>query len=131
MCRHVDRSRGLAFVLDLSGAGPSVGHAGSMMAAPAEEAPASAAAQQLEVLVREIAAYDAEMLKRPCVVVLNKADSVPDPARSLAHFLRHRALQRAAGVLPQDAPVLLTSALLGHGVAQLQQALDQMHAPPE
>ena len=54
--RHVERTRVLAFVLDVSGPSP---------------------AAELEMLLRELALYRPDLLDKPRVVVLSKADLVP------------------------------------------------------
>jgi len=60
--RHIERARALCVLLDL---------------APTAERPP---AEQYEVLVHELGAYDAELARRPRIVVGSRADLAPPPA---------------------------------------------------
>ncbi len=56
--RHIERTRGLVFVLDVSRPDPQ---------------------QDYEILKQELASYDPALLEKPRVVVLNKMDLLPSP----------------------------------------------------
>jgi GTP-binding protein len=67
--RHLKRTRVLVFVLDLS-------------ANPGDD---------FEIVRREVAAFDEEMLARPALIALNKLDLVtPDEAEAIARAMRAR-----------------------------------------
>jgi len=89
--RHIARTRGLLFVLDAS------------------EDPEEA----LETLLREIKAYDPELLRRPALVALNKVDLLEEGEAELWAD----ALSRFG------YPVLAISAKTGEGLPALKEAL--------
>lgn len=73
--------------------------------------------KQLELLQEEIAAYSPALAALPSVVVANKVDLLPRPARVLC-ALRERT----------DLPVLASSALDGTGVPELLRAMRALWA---
>ncbi len=83
--RHIERTRMLVFVVD--------GSSGT-------------AAEDYRVLVDEVGSYKAELLERPRVVALNKADL-------------------GAGEFECDAPRVRVSALLGTGIAELRAEIEK------
>ena len=124
-CRHIQKCRVLAFVLDLC---PQDG--GRRMPArevllPAPDA-ADAAAQQLQVLVAELNEFDPQLLKKPSVIVLNKSDSTADCGLALTEFTGRGAVADSLAMLPVGTQVMLTSATRKHGVDKLQSAFDRM-----
>ena len=85
--RHVVRCRALVLVVDLSAADP---------------------AADLSVLRAELAAYDAELVRRPAIVVGTKADLV-DEAEPVANAM--------------DAGTLVVSAMTGEGIDRFLEAV--------
>jgi len=95
---HVERTRLLVHVLDLApldGSDPLANH---------------------ETVEAELAAHDARLAALPRVLALSKADLV-EP--------EHAARVAAGWAERLDAPVLVTSAVTGVGLAQLAQELDR------
>jgi GTPase len=79
--RHLKRTRVLVFVLDLS-------------ANPEDD---------FEIVRREVAAFDEEMLARPALIALNKLDLVtPDEAESIARAMRARTGLATFAISAQD-----------------------------
>jgi GTP-binding protein len=79
--RHLKRTRVLVFVLDLS-------------ANPGDD---------FEIMRREVAAFDEEMLARPTLIALNKLDLVtPDEAESIALAMRARTGLATFAISAQD-----------------------------
>jgi GTP-binding protein len=79
--RHLKRTRVLVFVLDLS-------------ANPEDD---------FEIVRREVAAFDEEMLARPAVIALNKLDLVtPDEAESIAGAMRAHTGLATFAISAQD-----------------------------
>src|SRR6202047_4658185 len=79
--RHLKRTRALVFVLDLS-------------ANPEDD---------FEIVRREVAAFDEEMLARPALIALNKLDLVtPDEAESIARAMRARTGLATFAISAQD-----------------------------
>lgn len=128
--RHVERTKALAFVVDLSRgrrgmlarpAGAGLGAAAS--GADSEELEKVGQdmlpAAQLRTLVAEVRAYAPELLERPALVVANKVDLLARPAASLAAL--EREAQAALG-----AQVVAVSALGGTGLEQLKLTLDAL-----
>ncbi|MBM3450390.1 MAG: GTPase ObgE [Armatimonadetes bacterium] len=95
--RHITRTRAIAFVLDLT----------------AEIDPA----MQLDVLVGELAAYDASLVSRPHVIVANKTDLPEGRARWDA--VREDLARKGAAVFP-------ISAATGEGLPALLRALHEL-----
>jgi GTP-binding protein len=89
--KHVNRTRALAFLVDLGEAEPGVA---------------------LEVLRRELAAYDPALLARPRLVVGTKLD-LPDSGQRLRELERAAAGERVLGI----------SAWSGQGLEDLARAL--------
>jgi len=79
--RHLKRTRVLIFVLDLT-------------ANPKDD---------LEIVRREVAAFDDEMLVRPALIALNKLDQLtPDEAESIARAMRARTGLATFTISAQD-----------------------------
>jgi GTPase involved in cell partitioning and DNA repair len=124
-CRHTQKCRALAFVLDLCPQENSK----SMPASVAPVHPlqaAQAAAQQLKILVSELSEYDPQVLRKPSVIVLNKTDSTEAPDLVVSEFVAQKSVQDCLAMLPLDTSVVMTSATTMHGVDQLQGTLDRM-----
>ncbi len=99
--RHIERTRLLVFVIDLA---------------------AGRAGKEYRELCAELGAYKEELLTRPRLVVLNKADLVAD-----SHLLADKVEKEiAASEVGPVAPVLVVSALQGTGVEKLRAAIEQM-----
>lgn len=124
-CRHIQKCRALAFVLDLCPQEPSRRTAVSE-AVPHPPDAAHAAAQQLQVLVAELSQFDPQLLKKPSVIVLNKSDITTDSDLVLSEFMAQKRVVNSLAMLPVDTPVMLTSATQKHGLQKLQSALDRM-----
>lgn len=99
--RHIERTRLLVFVIDLA---------------------AGRAAEEYRELCAELGAYKEELLTRPRLVVLNKADLVADSRLAAGRVEK----EIAAGKSGPAAPVLVVSALQGTGVEKLRAAIEQM-----
>ena len=85
--RHIERTRVLLFLLDLSGEDP---------------------AGELEKLRAELGAYGERLLERPALVVLTKADLFPDAQAEVPPALRGREDVRViSGVSGEGVPRLL------------------------
>lgn len=86
--RHIERTRMLVYVVDLAGGQP---------------------AEDLGQLRSEVGQYDATLLERPGLVVLNKTDLV-----------------ESAPALDAGLPVVAVSALTGDGIDRLRAELDRL-----
>lgn len=94
--RHVERTSVLLYVIDGSGF--------------EERSPI----EDFEILRREIGAYRADLLEKPFLIALNKAD-IEDASTSITHFLSHyQSLKQF---------VFPISALTGEGMPQLIEAM--------
>jgi GTP-binding protein len=95
---HIERTRALVYVVDVSGGSDAVVAA-------------------LHTVARELGSFSADLGARPAVVALNKTDLAdPDDVTSAVGAVA--SLRRFAG-----APVLTTSAVVGEGLESLAQAL--------
>lgn len=113
-CRHVERTSALVYVLDISRTREQLTAAERRKSHHAH----ADACTQYQQLVSELAAYNESILSRPAVVVLNKADCVPDPAALAEEF--KECVGRAGLKCPH---VVLTSAVEGSGLPALQDAM--------
>lgn len=89
--KHIDRTKSLLFVLDAS-----------------HEAPRA----QYDVLIKELEAYNPELLSKPKVVVLNKAD-----------LITQEAMQEALSSFPNEVHTVVISALMKENLDSLKQLL--------
>jgi GTP-binding protein len=89
--KHIDRTKSLLFVLDAS-----------------HEAPRA----QYDVLIKELEAYNPELLAKPKIVVLNKAD-----------LITHEAMQEALSSFPTEVNTVVISALMKENLDSLKQLL--------
>jgi GTP-binding protein len=103
--RHIERTKVLVHVVDVSGASGRD---------PVED---------FEVIRRELAFYNRDLLEKPQLVAANKLDAVDDPARVSAVADRAHAL---------GLPFFAISAVTGQGVpALLEAAWPHVHAARE
>ncbi|KAL3149982.1 hypothetical protein ABBQ38_013338, partial [Trebouxia sp. C0009 RCD-2024] len=101
--RHVERSRVLAYVLDLSrGVGAD---------------PGPSVLQQLQMLQEELGLYGAGLTDKPALLIANKADVVSEAAAAAAV----EELESSTGV-----PTVLVSGHTGQGVQELKTRLRQL-----
>jgi GTPase involved in cell partitioning and DNA repair len=125
LCRHTQKCRAIAFVLDLC---PQeyrkVMPASEAMMHPLHAA--QAAAEQLQILVSELTEYDPQVLKKPSVIVLNKIDSTAHPDLVVSEFVAQRSVRDSLAMLPVDTRVMMTSATQNCGLDKLQCALDRL-----
>jgi GTP-binding protein len=89
--KHIDRTKSLLFVLDAS-----------------QEAPKA----QYDILLKELEAYNPELLTKPKIVVLNKVDLVDEETISLLTSL-----------FPTDVKTVVISALMKENLDSLKQLL--------
>jgi GTP-binding protein len=89
--KHIDRTKSLLFVLDAS-----------------HEAPRA----QYDVLIKELEAYNPELLTKPKIVVLNKAD-----------LITQEAMQEALSSFPNEVHTVVISALMKENLDSLKQLL--------
>jgi GTPase len=94
--RHVERTKVILYVVDVSSAS------------------GRPAADDLDVIRRELGLFQAAMLDRPQIVAANKIDSLDEPERL------ERLRERAAAL---GLPVMDISAVTGEGVAVLLEAV--------
>ena len=95
--RHIERAPGLVYVIDMAGADGRKPH------------------EDYATLLEEVAKYDEEMPRRPCLVVANKMD-VPEAAENLKIFKRKTRTK--------PIPV---SALQRTGLAELTVAMEKLY----
>ena len=95
--KHIDRTKSLLFVLDAS-----------------QEAPKA----QYDILLRELEAYNPELLGKPKIVVLNKADLVES---SVIDHLKKE--------FPTDVALVAISALMQENLQSLKDLLSKQIAP--
>lgn len=89
--KHIDRTKSLLFVLDAS-----------------HEAPRA----QYDVLIKELEAYNPELLTKPKIVVLNKVD-----------LITQEAMQEALSSFPNEVHTVVISALMKENLDSLKQLL--------
>jgi GTP-binding protein len=97
--RHIERTKLLIFVIDISSA--------------SDREPAA----DLAALVSELKAYDQQLLSKPSLVAASKGDAVDDPAR----FDRLESLSREQGM-----EIMVISSVSGLGISQLVARLGRM-----
>ncbi len=98
--RHIERTKVLAFVLDVS----------DFAQIPPKEA--------FEILRRELENYSPDLLKKPAIVVLNKIDAVSDPSviEELKKYFKEK----------YGLEVIAISALTGEGLKELKYKLREI-----
>jgi GTP-binding protein len=98
--RHIERTKVLAFVLDVS----------DFAQIPPKEA--------FEILRRELENYSPDLLKKPAIVVLNKIDAVSDPSviEELKKYFKEK----------YGLEVIAISALTGEGLKELKYKLREL-----
>ncbi|GAQ77661.1 hypothetical protein KFL_000020220 [Klebsormidium nitens] len=107
--RHVERTRVLAYVLDMAGGWiKAVGRAGASKPNPKRPW------EQLDDLVSELEHYEEGLSKRPSIVIANKMDE--SGAVEALEELRART----------PLPVFPTCAVLGEGTEDLKRVLEQI-----
>ncbi len=98
--RHIERTKVLAFVLDVS----------DFAQIPPKEA--------FEILRRELENYSPDLLKKPAIVVLNKIDAVSDPSviEELKKYFKEK----------YGLEVIAISAITGEGLKELKYKLREI-----
>lgn len=89
--KHIDRTKSLLFVLDAS-----------------QEAPKA----QYDILIKELEAYNPELLTKPKIVVLNKADLVEE-----------ETISALSSLFPTEVQTVVISALMKENLDSLKQLL--------